>query len=123
MKHLTFTEIVARTAAEKKAGENQTRPQHAGKVGTFQGLAKLPPPTAQPLGLAPVPTSAVAMPVAKIEPCVHRGVAPIRSERCGPCGGKIALKVFSCDVFGECTIGKSVKGVAGCCKGCGSYKA
>ncbi len=50
---------------------------------------------------------------------MHRG-AEVRRAKCGPCGDRVALKVFACEVYGECTVGSRVADVAGCCQGCPS---
>ena len=49
-----------------------------------------------------------------ITSCVHRGVE-VRQQACATCQGAIQIKVFACDVLGECTIGKKLDGIA-CCK-------
>ncbi len=103
--HLTFAEILARTAARRAAGTNQTYPQHTGKAKITQPIAPAAP--------KPSPD----------KPCVHRGKDVLRTEKCGPCGGKAQLKVFACSEFGECTIAKPLAGVGGCCKGCTKYEA
>ena len=48
--------------------------------------------------------------------CIHRG-RELRQVTCPGCCGGTRLKVFSCAKHGECTIVKSVDGVA-CCKTC-----
>lgn len=50
--------------------------------------------------------------------CPHRGADPVRLVECKTCGGRVQLKVYPCEVHGECTIGQRDRGVAGCCKGC-----
>ena len=51
--------------------------------------------------------------------CRHRG-GEVRRSQCAPCGGGVALKVYACDVHGECTLGKRLPDVPGCCQGCPS---
>ena len=63
MKHLTLDQILARTAARKAAGANQTYPEHAGKA---KGVAS--PPVTKP---APKPPG----------PCRHRGAELTGRER------------------------------------------
>ena len=46
-------------------------------------------------------------------PCVHLG-EQARLENCVTCRGNIALKVFRCAIFGECTLGKRVAELAVC---------
>ena len=53
-------------------------------------------------------------------PCGKLGGANGRKVPCKPCGGKVELKLFVCEEFGECTTAKPVEGVA-CCVGCGRY--
>lgn len=50
--------------------------------------------------------------------CTHRG-GELRRVGCASCGGNVQIKVLSCDIHGECTIGKRLAGVA-CCAGCTS---
>ncbi len=50
---------------------------------------------------------------------MHRG-AEVRRAKCGRCGDRVTLKVFACEVYGECTVGQRVADVAGCCQGCPS---
>ena len=33
--------------------------------------------------------------------CVHAGKYLQREELCGPCGGKVSLKVYACALLGE----------------------
>ena len=55
-------------------------------------------------------------------PCSHVGYE-LRREVCGTCGGKqVKLKVFACDVHGECTIEKPLTGIK-CCKSCADFTA
>ena len=66
-----------------------------------------------------VPEPEPALPKASESVCVHRG-AEARRVKCGPCGDRVTLKVFTCEVYGECTVGSRVADVAGCCQGCPS---
>ncbi len=52
--------------------------------------------------------------------CPHLGTDTGRRVLCDSCRGKVELKVLACGVYGECTVGKRVDGVAGCCSGCRS---
>jgi uncharacterized protein with PIN domain len=70
--------IRERTAARRKAGANQTYPQHAGKAS-----AAKPKRAALPL----------------LAPCKHEGNV---LERCHTCQGE-AKHVRECDVHGTCT--------------------
>lgn len=52
-------------------------------------------------------------------PCVHR-FAELRCVECPTCNGKVSVKVFGCEVHGECTIGKKLDGIK-CCAACADY--
>jgi len=53
--------------------------------------------------------------------CRHRGETR-REQECPTCRGVVRLKVFACELHGECTIGRSLAGVA-CCATCPDYEA
>lgn len=53
--------------------------------------------------------------------CSHLGEER-RREPCETCCGKVLLKIFACELRGECTIERPLAGVA-CCSGCGDYGA
>ena len=53
-------------------------------------------------------------------PCAHLGDST-RQQECDSCACKTRIKVFACAVFGECTLGKNLDGLA-CCAGCGEYE-
>ena len=55
----------------------------------------------------------------KNDPCIYFGKQTGDSVDCPTCTGKVSLKLFACDLFGECTPVKPAPGVA-CCKGCES---
>ncbi len=63
--------------------------------------------------------------IAKLQPCVHLDLEEIRKETCQTCRGNVAIKVYPCAEFGECTLGIPVEGVKGCCAGgkCPKYSA
>ncbi len=46
--------------------------------------------------------------------CAHLGEYTGRTVKCGTCANGTSLKVFACDVHGECTIAKPVPGIAKC---------
>lgn len=48
--------------------------------------------------------------------CNHRGESK-RKVECDSCGGKVQIKVFVCEVHGECTLEKKIENLA-TCKGC-----
>lgn len=52
-------------------------------------------------------------------PCVHIGPER-RLQQCESCGGMVKIRVFSCAVHAETTLGKKVPDVA-CCQGCTDY--
>ena len=52
--------------------------------------------------------------------CLHLG-AELRRVECPTCSGRVQVKVFGCELHGECTIEKTIDGVA-CCAGCGDYR-
>ncbi len=58
---------------------------------------------------------------AKRPPCERIGEER-RREECPDCCGKVKLKVFACNVHGECTPETELPGVA-CCVSCGDYVA
>lgn len=54
-------------------------------------------------------------------PCVHLGQATGETVECDACQGKVALKLFGCDVHGNCTVRTKV-GETACCP-CSDYRA
>lgn len=56
-------------------------------------------------------------------PCEKRG-RQLRTENCQTCKGKVAIKVFECDAYGECVLGtKPFKGRPNCHGGCAGFKS
>lgn len=53
--------------------------------------------------------------------CGHLG-EELRRQECPTCCGKVKLKVFACEVHGECTPAKELPCVA-CCISCAEYLA
>lgn len=51
--------------------------------------------------------------------CIHKGRSA-GEVQCKTCAGKVMVKLFQCDQFGTCTIGKTVAG-HGCCQTCERY--
>lgn len=51
------------------------------------------------------------------QPCIFLGEDTKERVECSTCSGKVELKVFKCEIHGECTIEKPVLG-RGCCNGC-----
>lgn len=47
------------------------------------------------------------------QPCVHRG-DELRTTECTSCSGRVFLKVFSCEIHGECTLQRRVGDLAVC---------
>lgn len=52
--------------------------------------------------------------------CVHFVAEELRRAPCHKCLGHVDLKVYVCNVHGECTLARSVNGVA-CCRTCPDY--
>jgi len=65
-----------------------------------------------------IPITSTPLPV-----CTHRGEFTGESVGCQSCNGNVQLKVFSCEVYGTCTLGKRVESVPGCCQGCKDYQS
>lgn len=59
-----------------------------------------------------------------LRPCIHLGEETGEKVICPTCSpekeGKIKLKVFECNIYDSCTIGRKVPGIA-CCNGCKDY--
>ncbi|MFQ5732191.1 MAG: hypothetical protein ACE5KM_09570 [Planctomycetaceae bacterium] len=53
-------------------------------------------------------------------PCRHQG-EHLRVQQCRSCAGSVRLKVFACPLHDECTIGKTISGIA-CCTLCDDYE-
>lgn len=53
--------------------------------------------------------------------CKHLG-DETRRVGCPTCKGKVELKVFACEIHGECTRAKPGPGVKACCHGCNEYE-
>jgi orotate phosphoribosyltransferase len=62
-------------------------------------------------------TRAAAAP--PLRACQHLG-PELRRAPCATCSGSVQIKVFGCDLHGECAIGKSPQGVRSC-TGCADY--
>ena len=45
--------------------------------------------------------------------CPHRG-DELRREQCLTCAGSVAIKVFACDLYGECQHASNLPGVRAC---------
>jgi hypothetical protein len=54
-------------------------------------------------------------------PCLHLG-PEVRQQECQECRGKVRMKIYACEVFGECSLGKPLAGVQ-YCVGCPRYEA
>ena len=66
---------------------------------------------------APFPTTEASLPRGE---CIHRGLE-MRNERCPSCGGMVQIKVFACALHSECTLAKSLQGIA-CCRTCQNFE-
>lgn len=56
----------------------------------------------------------------KSGPCIHLGNERRRVD-CESCSGRVKVKVFACDIHGECVIKKHVNGLRSC-RGCADYE-
>lgn len=56
------------------------------------------------------------------QPCRHLGEFS-RSEECKGCLGRVRIKVFRCEVHGECSLRSRLGNLVACCKGCLDYAA
>lgn len=52
--------------------------------------------------------------------CRHAGDV-LRTELCKKCGGSVKIKVFACELHGECSMQKEIQGIA-CCAKCPDYQ-
>lgn len=59
-----------------------------------------------------------------VEPCKRLGTPTGETVECPSCRGLVRVKLYACETYGTCTLGKVVKGVA-CCAGgaCPGYVA
>lgn len=55
----------------------------------------------------------------KIPLCMLRSKESIGETKCQTCAGDVYPKLFACDKFGKCTLGKKIEKFA-CCVGCTS---
>lgn len=46
-------------------------------------------------------------------PCAHR-CEVLRTELCKTCGGRVRIKVYACELHGECAMASTIAGVANC---------
>jgi hypothetical protein len=70
---------------------------------------------------APAPASARPRQPGRLPDCAHLGDL-VRKQKCETCSGTTFVKVFACNIHGECALGKQLSGLA-CCRGCGDYRA
>lgn len=54
-------------------------------------------------------------------PCRYLG-PELRQVDCPSCGGRVRIKIFACEVFGECSLGKLIPRTKAC-DGCQKYEA
>lgn len=52
-------------------------------------------------------------------PCHHRGPA-VSTRPCDSCRGHVQIKIYACDLHGQCTIATPLDGAA-CCDACPDY--
>ena len=65
---------------------------------------------------------AVASNAVEILECCFRGPPTGETEQCKTCSGNVRVKLFGCEKFDKCTLGKTIPGVA-CCSGCTAKQA
>jgi len=63
------------------------------------------------------PTPAIRRP-----PCVHLGAFTGERRLCAACKGKVQVNIMTCAVFGTCTVGKKIDGIACCAAPCPRYE-
>lgn len=55
------------------------------------------------------------------EVCIFRG-AEMRTVVCPACKGRVEIRVFACELYGECTLRKFIAG-ATCCSTCSDKRS
>ncbi|HLN29919.1 MAG TPA: hypothetical protein VK395_19405 [Gemmataceae bacterium] len=55
--------------------------------------------------------------------CVHLGEATGELRECPTCEGNVKIKLMCCAIFGTCTIGEKIDGIACCADPCPCYQA
>jgi hypothetical protein len=58
--------------------------------------------------------------VDRSSPCQHLG-DKLGTQECQGCQGTVRIKLFACEVHGQCTLGKKLDGTA-CCANCLDYQ-
>lgn len=53
--------------------------------------------------------------------CAHLGLPTGELALCHTCRGRVQLKLFACEVHGNCTMAKPVEQGIACCAKCGDY--
>lgn len=61
-------------------------------------------------------------PPKKYSACINLGELTGERRQCPSCNGNVEVKLMTCSVYGSCTIGKKIDGIA-CCQGCPDYAA
>lgn len=99
----------------------------AENVGAYQQLWGLP--ITAPVNVNPEPVYNPAHDIQPKEeikivrpPCSHLGDDTGRRVTCPTCKGNVQLKLFTCDVHGNCTRENAVQGIT-CCKNCPDYSS
>ena len=73
------------------------------------------------LPLAPIVAGGLPLVAANNSECLHRrNVA--RKIKCGSCKGSVRVKIFACEIKGECTLARAIDGIA-CCATCEDFAA
>jgi hypothetical protein len=73
-------------------------------AGTPQGLL---------VGRSPRPETLSRVPLDQLLACIHRGPER-RQEPCPACSAGTRIKIFACDVHGECQLEDKIAGVKSC---------
>lgn len=74
--------------------------------------------------LSSTPTSRISGLRKPVETCTKLGADTGETVECPSCRGTVQLKLYTCETYGTCTLGKAVKGVACCANGaCPGYTA
>jgi hypothetical protein len=71
---------------------------------------------AEPLPVTQKAASAIAL------PCIHLGEVTGERRLCPTCMGHVEVKLYECAIFGRCTRGKPLEGVA-CCANCSCFES
>jgi hypothetical protein len=65
------------------------------------------------VGRSPPPEALSRISLEQLLACVHRG-AELRQEPCETCGAGTRIKIFDCEIHGECQLDDKIPGVKFC---------